>query len=119
MWQRTTHHTWGYAQGKVLGRTYVMHKYMYEKLIGPVPKGLQLDHRTCSRRACINPWHLEPVTPVVNTRRSRVTKLTAEMVLEIRRLYALGATPRELSKKFRICEKHADRVARRRLWTDV
>lgn len=44
------------------------HRVAYEELIGSIPEGLQLDH-LCRNRACINPWHLEPVTPVVNTRR--------------------------------------------------
>ncbi|MDE2107348.1 MAG: HNH endonuclease [Patescibacteria group bacterium] len=33
-----------------------------------VPSGLQLDHK-CRNRFCINPSHLEPVTPGENQRR--------------------------------------------------
>lgn len=50
-------------------KTVIAHRAVYEKLVGPIPKGTQLDH-TCRQRACINPAHLEPVTPSENCRRS-------------------------------------------------
>lgn len=37
------------------------HIAAYERLVGPVPEGLQLDH-LCHVRSCWNPSHLEPVT---------------------------------------------------------
>ena len=37
------------------------HRASYEVLVGPIPKGLTLDHK-CRVRCCINPAHLEPVT---------------------------------------------------------
>lgn len=43
----------------------VAHRLVYESLVGPVPKELQLDH-LCRVRHCINPEHLEPVTRKVN-----------------------------------------------------
>lgn len=51
----------------------LVHRVAYEELVGPIPDGLQLDH-LCRVRHCLNPAHLEPVTPAVNTRRgSRAT----------------------------------------------
>ncbi len=49
-------------------RSYLAHRFAYEHFIGPIPKGLQIDH-LCRTRCCVNPDHLEPVTPKVNTRR--------------------------------------------------
>jgi hypothetical protein len=44
------------------------HVVSYETFIGPIPKGLELDH-LCRNTHCVNPWHLEPVTHLVNMRR--------------------------------------------------
>lgn len=45
------------------------HRASYESLIGPIPEGLHLDH-LCRVRRCVNPRHLDPVTPKVNVERS-------------------------------------------------
>lgn len=46
------------------------HGYVYDRLVGPVPPGLVLDH-LCRVRTCVAPWHLEPVTVRENTRRGQ------------------------------------------------
>src|ERR1043166_7685871 len=51
------------------------HRAAYESLVGPIPDGLQIDHR-CRIRCCVNPAHLEPVTNVENQRRGLRGELT-------------------------------------------
>lgn len=44
------------------------HRFAYEELVAEIPDGLDLDH-LCRNPPCINPWHLEPVTRLVNVQR--------------------------------------------------
>lgn len=66
----------GYARFRYAGagsKNGAAHRFSYEKLIGPVSGGLQLDH-LCRVRHCVNPAHLEPVTPRENTLRGNTLR---------------------------------------------
>jgi hypothetical protein len=54
------------------------HRLVYELLKGTIPPGLQLDH-LCRTPACVNPDHLEPVTPRENVRRGKVSELRVKL----------------------------------------
>lgn len=57
-----------YGQINIEHRCVLAHRFAYELLIGPIPKGLTLDH-LCRNTLCVNPKHSEPVTRRVNTLR--------------------------------------------------
>lgn len=58
----------GYGTIKVDGAYVRAHRWVWQRLRGPIPEGLDLDH-VCRVRNCVNPDHLEPVTRRENTRR--------------------------------------------------
>lgn len=44
------------------GGTKMVHRIVYQILVGEIPEGYHLHHR-CGVRACVNPQHLEPMSP--------------------------------------------------------
>lgn len=51
----------GYGLIKHSGKLLTAHRLAYEWYITTIPDGKELDH-LCRTPACVNPWHLEPVT---------------------------------------------------------
>jgi hypothetical protein len=42
------------------------HILAYEHFRGPIPLGLELDHKECDTPGCVSPWHTEAVTHQTN-----------------------------------------------------
>ena len=58
----------GYGYFVYERRTTLVHRFLFEQALGPIPDGRNLDH-LCRNRGCCNPAHLEIVTPRENSRR--------------------------------------------------
>ncbi len=67
LWQGATDR--GYGKANLGGRNYRVHRLVYEQIVGSISSDLQLDH-LCRVKHCVNPAHLEPVSPRENTQRA-------------------------------------------------
>lgn len=113
IWQRAI--KGGYGRTWDGNRQRAAHRLFYERRHGPVPDGLELDH-LCKQRACVNPQHLEPVTPAENVRRSHATKLTPQQVAEIRRLHCEGLRNFEITQLFPVEHTQISRILAGKRW---
>ena len=69
VWTGYVHEGTGYGHFGVREGTRLVHRIAYQYLVGPIPRGLHLDH-LCRNRRCVNAeGHLEPVTPRENIKR--------------------------------------------------
>ena len=70
LWQGARHNSKGYGRHNANGTKWLAHRYVYELLIGPIPPQYELDHVVCGNTRCVNPAHLQPVTPEEHHRRT-------------------------------------------------
>ena len=88
------------------------HRFAYELLVGPIAKGLEIDH-LCSNKGCVNPAHLEAVAHMTNIHRGGTGKLNN---YRSRKTYCSQGHPYDLlntkwyrNKRFcRACKRRAD-----------
>jgi hypothetical protein len=75
-WIFATESKSGYAKLHIGMTTFPAHKVFYTYFVAPVEEGMHVDH-LCRNHSCVNPWHLEAVTPKVNIRRGVIARLGA------------------------------------------
>lgn len=130
-WEWTAHkNSKGYGrigQGRAENRA---HRLSYRLLVGKIPEGMCVLHK-CDNPSCVRPEHLFLGDQAANVRdmvakgrqlygeRVKNSKLTAEDVLGIRRMYAEGVGSRELGLLFGVSQANIGDIVRREMWKHV
>jgi hypothetical protein len=115
-WHWTGNGTRGYGRFRPGGNRNLVfaHRWAYERFIGPIPDGLQIDH-LCRNPSCVNPDHLEAVTAAENVHRCSSTRLTQADVLAIR---ASTAPRKEIAARYGVDVFHIYAIRNGRRWAE-
>lgn len=118
----------GYGSMNKQGISTYVHRIAWELHFGPVPDGKYVCHH-CDNRWCVNPDHLFVGTSAENfadmrakgrhSHGERCSHLTADDVLEIRRLYDSGMRRVHIARHFRTTSKNVHHIGRRRSWKHI
>jgi predicted XRE-type DNA-binding protein len=127
----------GYGRVWFDGKVQKAHRVVYELVIGPIPEG-EGPHGTCVCHACDNPKCIRPDHLFLGSNADNMrdrdekgraanqkgesngnSKLTADQVSEIRRLYADGLTQQAIADRFGIGQQQVSRVVNGKRWTHL
>jgi hypothetical protein len=110
--------------GKQTRRAHVVY---WERVHGPVPDGLELDHAchnpttcaggpTCPHRRCVNPDHLRLATHLENSRRGSHARFTNTEVAVIRERMKAGEHNADLAREYGVNPSTMSRIRTSLRW---
>lgn len=93
----------------------LVHRAVYQDLVGPIPVGAELDH-LCRNRSCCCPLHLEPVTRLENVARGIGNKdrcrFSKEQIFQMKEMSANGLTQETIARSFGVTRAMISRLIR-------
>ena len=110
----------GYGNKTFLGSTLLAHRWVYESLMGTIPKDKVINHK-CSNRRCVNPSHLEVVTQTENCRHGAGTTLNPIQAKTIKRLkpYKVKGLQHKLAAKYNVSRQLIHDILAGRAWRNI
>lgn len=93
------------------------HRAVYELVVEQIPAGLQLDH-LCRNPLCVNPSHMEPVTPRENVLRGNTIAARNAAVTHCPQGHPYNEANTKLRNGWRVCKackNEGDRQYRQRV----
>jgi len=112
-------------------KRYTVHRLVAEAFIGPRPTGMHINHKDGNKKNN-SVSNLEYVTPSENQKHSFAiglqdnhgerhsqAKLTNAKVAEIKRMFSLGFSNKELAAFFHVCPTNIAHIRAGRIWSTV
>lgn len=113
----------GYGCFRLGSKVARAHTFAWERVNGPVPKGLQVRH-TCHNTLCVNVEHMLLGTNDDNARDRLLAgryqkKLTPAKVRAIRHAAEKGESQNGLARKYGVCGQTVNEIVKRDIWRHV
>ena len=101
----------GYGKITENRRTILLHRWMYEKHVGPIPPGKHV-HHACANKSCCNPHHLRVLTPEEHKRTHVLPALTEQDRRDMRLLGSLGVVNPRIAARYGVSTEYVRRLMR-------
>jgi hypothetical protein len=105
----------GYGREK--GRYNAAHRNAYFVAHGEIPKGLDIHHR-CETRRCVNPEHMELITPSKHARVTHAT-ITSDIARQIKSDRLTGVSYKILAVRYGLSKSGISHVINGRSWKEA
>lgn len=109
-------HKNGYGAFQDFRRSALAHRFSYMNLVGPIPKGLTIDH-LCRTNDCVNPLHMELVSHRENIMRGNGEAYKNSIKTHCKRGHSLSGynlKPNGEKRSCRTCHNLTNRNRRRK-----